>query len=372
MDSMSYTKMQLDPRYAAAKAMMQEGSSTRPAQGGPLEALARALQGSLGGYMAGKVGKSLEDQQKTSTEAMAKALQSGDYNSMAAALSESGNPDLMQEVVKQRIKDFGDQKTQGIVPGSSVQSWYLNTLLQGDPSSPEYAVAHALATEPQFRQVRNPDGSQSLAEFTPNLPVRPPVTAKPQLPVPGSGVTPTQATGGSSPIPPTPAGATPNLNTDRTNVNVITTGAPGAQSNTARDNMSKFDSSIDALMRYRQKLVENGTGLRELVGMSSPLMTDYTDLFMGLKDINTLGALQAGDTEQLQKLVKDPSTFSGYMSGDDNLLEQLDNATNMLHDRYNNYGKQFPGVKGKYTGAKFIDGQWMVKDPTTGKVMIVR
>lgn len=66
-----------DPRYALAQQAIQSGTSTAPAQGGWGEALARAFQGTLGGYMSGQIKNDADSKEQGKAQTMADAMALG-------------------------------------------------------------------------------------------------------------------------------------------------------------------------------------------------------------------------------------------------------------------------------------------------------
>jgi hypothetical protein len=108
---------QQDPRNAYAQALMQQGMSTAPVRS-PLEGLARALAGGLGGLQQGNIRKDYEKQGEQYRQGLAAALKGGD---VIGALSSSGDPYLNQlgldaqlkgAMAKQQAQIEGDQRIQ--------------------------------------------------------------------------------------------------------------------------------------------------------------------------------------------------------------------------------------------------------------------
>lgn len=91
---------QRDPRQAYAQQLMQTGSSTSPV-GSPVEAIARALQGGLGGYFQSRVNNEYDQQGAEYQKALAQALQSDDP---LTALSQSTDPQLMGMALEGKIQ----------------------------------------------------------------------------------------------------------------------------------------------------------------------------------------------------------------------------------------------------------------------------
>lgn len=95
------------------------------------------------------------------------------------ALGQPGAPS------KSSANGFG---TEGPFSGRSLEAQAYNVLLNGDPSSPQYALAYAHATQP-----RTVMGEQGLMQITPRLPpgIRPPTgvaqASQPQEAAPQSG-----------------------------------------------------------------------------------------------------------------------------------------------------------------------------------------
>lgn len=102
--------------------------------------------------------------------------------------------------------------------GKSLEGKAYNVLLNGDPNSPEYALAYNAATQPKMQPVVQPDGSTQLVAVTPNLPsnIRSPgssgpVAPNPQLIVGQSGLMPPASTGARGINDPTPSTPTNQL-----------------------------------------------------------------------------------------------------------------------------------------------------------------
>jgi hypothetical protein len=91
---------QADPRNAYAQALMQQGASAAPVRS-PLEGLARALQGGIGGYMQGQTRKGYEEQGEQYRQGLAEALKGGD---VIGALSASNQPQLQQLGLEAKLK----------------------------------------------------------------------------------------------------------------------------------------------------------------------------------------------------------------------------------------------------------------------------
>ncbi len=91
---------QTDPRLGYAQALMQQGGSTAPVRS-PLEGLARALQGGLGGWQAGNVKKGYQEQDESYRKGLAEALKGGD---VLAALQGSSDPQLQQMGLEAKMR----------------------------------------------------------------------------------------------------------------------------------------------------------------------------------------------------------------------------------------------------------------------------
>lgn len=91
---------QQDPRLGYAQALMQQGASSAPVRS-PLEGLARALQGGVGGYFAGQTRRDYESQGDKYRKGLAAALQGGD---VIGALSSSDDPYLQNMGLEARVK----------------------------------------------------------------------------------------------------------------------------------------------------------------------------------------------------------------------------------------------------------------------------
>lgn len=91
---------QNDPSNAYAQALMQQGASTAPVRS-PLEGLARALQGGVGGFFAGRTKERYQEQDDKYRKGLAAALQGGD---VLAALQNSGEPMFQQMALEAKLR----------------------------------------------------------------------------------------------------------------------------------------------------------------------------------------------------------------------------------------------------------------------------
>lgn len=89
-----------DPSNAYAQALMQQGASTAPVRS-PLEGLARALQGGVGGFFAGRTKERYQQQDEKYRKGLAAALQGGD---VLGALAASEDPYLNQLGLQARVE----------------------------------------------------------------------------------------------------------------------------------------------------------------------------------------------------------------------------------------------------------------------------
>ena len=105
MDSSYRTRLQLDPRYQMAQAMGQEATANRPAYGA-LDGLARVVQGFVAGKMMKNAQTEAAAKDTAATTAMAQALKSNDPNAISSYMADSGDPDLMSAMLKQKYENM--------------------------------------------------------------------------------------------------------------------------------------------------------------------------------------------------------------------------------------------------------------------------
>jgi hypothetical protein len=111
---------------------------------------------------------------------------------------EQGMTPYQEEMI--RLKGEGNdirrnQQGGGVYRGTSMDAQNMNILLSGDPSTPEYAAAYAMQTQPRTMMT-----DQGLVTVTPQMPasIRPPVTLQ-------GGVAPTAPQAPQQPASPSPA-----------------------------------------------------------------------------------------------------------------------------------------------------------------------
>lgn len=103
---------QNDPRRGYAQALMRQGASTEPVRS-PLEGLARALQGGVGGYFQGEARRDYEKQGEEYQKGLAAALQGGD---VLKALSSSQSPYLQQMGLNAQVQRALKDPTETFAP----------------------------------------------------------------------------------------------------------------------------------------------------------------------------------------------------------------------------------------------------------------
>lgn len=89
-------------------ALMQQGSSVAPlGSGNPLEGLARALQGGLGGFLAGQANTNEETQSKANIQGLANYLQAKTPDEEQSALKglQGGDPDIVAPMLANMISN---------------------------------------------------------------------------------------------------------------------------------------------------------------------------------------------------------------------------------------------------------------------------
>jgi len=112
-------RQQFDPaensrRYG--QALMQHGASTAPVQS-PLEGLARALQGGVGGFFEGQAEREQKETQTKTTDKLARALGAKDEASRNAILNEpGGDPNILAPFYAQTLaQKIADDRKNGLL-----------------------------------------------------------------------------------------------------------------------------------------------------------------------------------------------------------------------------------------------------------------
>ena len=144
-------KQQIDPNRAQlefARKLQQSGSSMEPVRS-PLEGLARALQGGLGGFMSGQAMRAQEDERQADIQGLAGLLGAKTTEERVAAAKGLRNPDLAAPLIAQlagRQMELDDKRqvstnaytaAGGVVPGAQPvgpQSAATPPLPQGQPA----------------------------------------------------------------------------------------------------------------------------------------------------------------------------------------------------------------------------------------------
>ena len=387
------------PSMQMAQQLMANGSNTAPVQS-PLEGIARALQGGLGGYTNYATMKAMGDRQAALNTDMMAALGAskakefdrptpdfvgpmqgspGGTQGMIAELQKRNNPDalpfmmhlqtgqMQQEQAAQQAEIARQQKmadqmkfykyqqdnkrqdptkpvsvakgsalvdpstgeivyqspanSVGGYEGTSMPAQTRNIVLNGDPSSPEYASAYSfLAAE---RTSVNP----ATGEITRILPdmgwARKPTYA-------GTGVN-TQ-----------PSGTPPQ---DRS---TVTTTAPTKLPVTVRANLDKNIAGaatlVNALMDYKSAFKNAGYGeiAKSASGMSTPLNNAWTNAALLAKgdELYKLGVLSGPDLTIIQNAFPDPSTIKGAIASNEDMEKSVDGVLNLIQDRISAFQKQ--------------------------------
>lgn len=144
---------QSDPRLGYAQALMQQGASAAPVRS-PLEGLARAAQGAVGGFLAGRTRHDYQDQGEKYRKGLAAALQNGD---VLAALTASDDPQLQQMGLQAKLQQQLDPAKDPLVkvfdPNTHAEVWRPQSQAGGMQAS-----APQLPEAPETRQVGDGKG----------------------------------------------------------------------------------------------------------------------------------------------------------------------------------------------------------------------
>lgn len=145
--------------------------------------------------------------------------------------------DKFGEEKRHNLADEATAKIKADSPfGTSYQGHVANILMNGDPSTPAYALAANAATQPRMQAVTQPDGSTQLVAVTPKLPssirqpTAPDAAPSPQPTAPNPAASPMDAIQpGAGPVltPPVIKGATDSTPTTK---GALLPPPPGARS----------------------------------------------------------------------------------------------------------------------------------------------
>jgi len=103
-----------NPLYATGAAISQQGTSTAPVRS-PMEGLARALQGGLGGLTQGYALAEAKGEQTADQTALAKAMQLYATNPTEARNIVASRPNLSDTANAMMISDVADQRAKGLI-----------------------------------------------------------------------------------------------------------------------------------------------------------------------------------------------------------------------------------------------------------------
>lgn len=155
-------------QYAARRqfgdALLMQGAQTKPV-GSVVEGLSRALQGGLGGWMAGEADRDeLADEEKknaTLMDAITKARSTGDFSEVARALASAGQAGPAATLL---FADMAQQRQQG-------QAWDRATDITGRPPAggpPGSYDQRVSATESPFGATNSRSGAVGYFQLMPD------------------------------------------------------------------------------------------------------------------------------------------------------------------------------------------------------------
>lgn len=241
----------------------------------------------------------------------------------------------------------------GIMGGTSIEAQDSNILLQGNPVSPEYAMAYARQSQPKVTVV---DGMMTTVK--PDMSwARPPGGAPQaqgaQQPAPGATAPPALA-GGPQAVP-----GAPNVTTQRV-------GDP-AKLKTAQVGVESIVSALDRFGEVAKgsdfwTRAGAATGLEGTEG--GRLNTTYNNAALLAKgeELFNLGVLNGPDLDIIRRTLTDPSTLQGLRSSPEKYQAQIDEIKRLVTDRLHSMEKQ-AGVPLSTFGAK----AQIYVNPTTGE-----
>lgn len=94
-----------------------------------------------------------------------------------------------------------------------------------------------------------------------------------------------------------------------------------------------IELSAKALADLKQEVASKGVAYLKRDKTFSELKTAYQKALFNLKDLYELGALQAGDVEQINYLLQDPTSLSGWYLGKEGVLTSIESVEGLIRDR---------------------------------------
>ena len=94
-----------------------------------------------------------------------------------------------------------------------------------------------------------------------------------------------------------------------------------------------IDLSAKALTDLKEIVAQKGTAYLKRDEDFADLKTAYQKALFNLKDLYELGALQAGDVEQINYLLQDPTSLSGWYLGKEGVLKSIESVEGLVRDR---------------------------------------
>lgn len=264
----------------------------------------------------------------------------------------SGQAQLAGAVAKAK-QPFAEGEGGGPFQGKAMDAQYLNILLKGDPASPEFAAAYAQMAQPR---VSVDPVTQQVRVVSPDMsafrnPASMPVTSAPAAPQGGAQITSL------------PGGGAVTVIGDETT----------RASKQARDKAVVEAAGIaNALKDFEAAAGSAGVGEKatSLTGVNTPLNTAFNKaaLLAKAETLFNLGVLNGQDLEVLRRILPDPSTWRGAVSGAKGASAATNQVIQFLQDKLNanaqqmgeapidivEYGKKIRGTSAPAGGIKFM------------------
>lgn len=94
-----------------------------------------------------------------------------------------------------------------------------------------------------------------------------------------------------------------------------------------------IDLAAKSLTDLKKEVEQKGVAYLKRDTTFAELKTAYQKALFNLKDLYALGALQIGDVEQINYLLQDPTSLSGYYLGKEGVLASIESVENLVKDR---------------------------------------
>ena len=247
----------------------------------------------------------------------------------AGLVSNAQQPNELERIRAQAAATAANQPPRGpagTYGGTSIEAQDSNILLNGDPASPEYALAYARQAAPKTANIEG-----VIQTTTPDMRwARLPTWVQPQSaaqPPPGPVASPALASGSPSPTPPP---GTPTITMQRVSV------PPKL-----REAQIGVGTLIGALDRFGEVNANADRGARLSAASPFPgtegktLNTTYNNAALLAKgeELFNLGVLNGPDLDLIRRTLTDPSTVAGAVSGPEGTQAQIKEVRDLIVGR---------------------------------------